>query len=140
MNVRERLAVILVTVLLAPARGYAADVLLRGIVLDQRLDSDALPPDLPPVPTIVRLTLDEAAFTGPTADSRLGRLQELLGSYQTRHLQVVVALGRLPETDAEIELWRATVRTIVERSRGKVAAYQIGSAQGGSMPEMNRYV
>ena len=77
MTVRVRVAIALAAfVLLAPARGLAADVKLRGIAIDQRLDAEPLPADLPRiVPTIVRLSIDATAFTGPAADATLTRLQ-----------------------------------------------------------------
>ena len=81
--------------LLAPTRGLAADIKLRGIAIDQRLDAAPLPADLPRiVPTIVRLSIDDTSFTGPLADATLTRLQAAIRLYQSRQMAVVLAHGR----------------------------------------------
>ena len=128
-------------VLLAPARGLAADAKLRGIAIDQRLDAEPLPADLPgTVPTIVRLSIEATVFTGPAADATLTRLQAVLGLYRNRHITVVLALGRVPLADTDVEPWRQFVRAVAGRSRGNVAGYQIGDVQAGATPDVNRYV
>jgi hypothetical protein len=140
MTVRPALA-LAALVLLAPARGLAADVKLRGIAIDQPLDAEPLPADLTRmVPTIVRLSIDATALAGAAADATLTRLQDLLGVYQGRNMQVVLALGRVPAADDDVERWRQFVQTVAERSRGKVAGYQIGEIQAGAAPDVNRYV
>jgi hypothetical protein len=127
--------------LLAPARGLAADVKLRGIAIDQRLDAEPLPADLPHVvPTIVRLLIDDTAFTGPAADVTLARVRDRLALYQSRNMTVVLALGRVPAADSDVESWRQFIQGVAERSRGKVGAYQIGEVQAGAVPDVNRYV
>src|SRR5713226_9136541 len=139
MIVRVALA-LAACLLLAPARGLAGDVKLRGIAIDQRLDAEPLPADPGMVPTIVRLSIEETAFTGPAADAALARLQDALGRYQSRHITVVLALGRVPAADSDVEPWRQFVRVVAERSRGNVAGYQIGEVQAGAVPDVNRYV
>ncbi len=143
MTVRVRLAIAVTAfAMLAPTRGLAADTRLRGIAIDRRLDAEPLAADLPRiVPTIVRLSIDQAAFADPpTADATLEQLRELLGVYQGRNMQVVLALGRVPATDGDIEPWRQFVRVVAERSRGRVAGYQIGEIEAGRAPDVNRYV
>ncbi len=95
MTLPARLAMALAALLLlAPARGLAADATLRGIAIDQRLDAEPLPADLPRIaPTIVRLAIDETAFTGPTAEASFTRLQDRLDLYLSRDMRVVLALG-----------------------------------------------
>jgi hypothetical protein len=127
--------------LLAPARGLAADVKLRGIAIDQRLDAEPLPADLPHVvPTIVRLLIDGTAVTGPAADVTLARVRDHLAIYQSRNMTVVLALGRVPAADSDVESWRQFIQAVAERSRGKVGGYQIGEVQAGAVPDVNRYV
>lgn len=142
MTVRVRLAMAVTAfALLAPARGLAADTKLRGIAIDRRLDAEPLAADLPRlVPTIIRLSIEDTAFTGPDADATLTRLRDALGLYESGHMTVVLALGRVPEADSDVEPWRQFVRAVAERSRGKVAGYQIGQVQADAAPDVNRYV
>src|SRR5579864_4123476 len=64
MTAAARLAMaVTVFTLLMPTRGLAADVKLRGIAVDRRLDAGPLPADLSRlVPTIVRLSIDPTEF------------------------------------------------------------------------------
>jgi hypothetical protein len=142
VTVRVRVAVALAAfVLLVPVRGLAADARLRGIAIDQRLDADLLPADLTRLlPMIVRLSIEEPVFSGATADTTLARLQTVLGSYGSRHQAVVLALGRVPASDSDVEPWRQFLRAVAERSRGNVVGYQIGEVQTGASPDVNRYV
>ena len=55
-------------------------------------------------------------------------------------MQVVLALGRVPAADGDVEPWRQFVRAVAERSRGHVAGYQVGEVQAGAAPDVNRYV
>ena len=112
MNARVRASVALAAfALLAPARGLAAEpsaTTLRGIAIDQRLSDEPLPADLPRiVPTIVRLSIGDTAFSGADADAVLARLQIVLGVYQSRRTTVVLALGRLPAAESD-ERWAAS--------------------------------
>jgi hypothetical protein len=142
MTVRVRVAIALAAlVLLAPARGRAADTQLRGIAIDQSLEAEPLRADLLRImPTIVRLSIEESDFGGPAVDAILTRLQARLGLYQGRQMTVVLSLGHLPATDGDIEPWRQFVRAVAERSRGHVAGYQVGDVQAGAAPDVNRYV
>jgi hypothetical protein len=142
MTVCARLAMAVAAfALLAPTPGLAADTKLRGIAIDRRLDDDLLAADWPrTVPTIVRLSIDQLAFADPTANATLERLRVLLGVYQGRNMQVVLALGAVPTTDGDVEPWRQFIRAVAEISRGKVAGYQIGEIQADAAPDVNRYV
>ena len=142
MNGRLRLATAVAAVMvLVPTCVCAADTKLRGIAIDQRLDAEPLPTDLPrTVPTIVRLVIEPTAFTEHTAEPTLKRLQDLLGLYQNRNLQVLLSLGSFPANDADVERWRQFVRSIAERSRGKVVGYQVGEVQKAVVPDVPRYV
>jgi hypothetical protein len=127
--------------LLIGLEGFAAVPSLRGIAIDRPFDAEPVPPDLPQtLPLVIRLAVDETAFTGPAAGPAFERLQEHLALYHTRNIPVVLALGRFPATDADVEPWRVFIRAIAERGRGKVAAYQVGDARTGAAPDVNRYV
>ena len=142
MTGRARIAIALaVFVMAAPPHARAADAALHGIVIDRALDAEPLPADLPRiVPTIVRLTIEDGAFAGPSADATIARLQSVLDVYQSRHTTVLVALGRVPNADSDVEAWRQFIRAVATRGRGAVSGYQIGSVQGGAAPDVNRYV
>src|SRR5439155_9068153 len=133
-------AICCLSLLLASSRVLAADVKLRGIAIDQRLDAPALPTVAPQaVPPIVRIALDDDAFRDATAERALARLQQLLETYAQRRLPVVVAFGAMPSAEADVEPWRKFLRTVAERSRGKVAAYQLGSIGAGRAPDVQPY-
>jgi hypothetical protein len=121
----------------APARAFAADVKLRGIVIDQRLDADPLPDDLPViVPTVVRLAIDPL----PTAAAAtLKRLDDMLALYQKRNIHAVLSLGAFPSNDSDVESWRQFIRAVAEHGRGKVVGYQIGKTDADA-PDVTRYV
>jgi hypothetical protein len=142
MTPRVQVAIALAaSVLLAPARGLAADAKLRGIAIDQPLAAEPPPADLlQSAPTIIRLSMEETAFTGPAVGAVITRLQAVLGVYQSRHATVVLALGRVPAADSDVEAWRQFLQLVAERSRGRVAGYQIGAVQAGAPPDVNRYV
>src|SRR5262245_27063127 len=126
---------------LIAARVDAAAPSLRGIALEDRLDAPPLPSDLPPtLPMIARLTLDPAVFGGETASASLAALLTRLDAYRTRNIAVIVAFRGLPPSDADVDRWRQNLRTIAERARGKVAAYQIGDVDTAAEPDVNRYV
>jgi hypothetical protein len=136
-----RVAIALAAIVLLAARGMAADVKLRGIAIDQRLDAEPLAADVTRlVPAIIRLSIDDTAFIGPAADAALARLQDVLGRYQGRQVTIVVALGRVPDADGDVEAWRQFVREVAARSRGKVAGYQIGEVREAAAPDVDRYV
>src|SRR5207237_4301584 len=103
-----------------PAHGVAAELTLRGVVVDYRLDGDQLPADAATiVPTTVRLSLGNLPRTGVPSTEALKRLDDLLAAYQKRGIRVVLALGRIPDADGDVEPWRQFVRAIVEHGRGK---------------------
>jgi hypothetical protein len=117
----------------------AAAPSLRGIAIDERLDTEPLPTDLPaPLPLIVRLAIDWQEFTGQ-ASGAFERLQERLALYQTRHVRVVLAFGAFPTTDTAVEPWRQVLRAVVDRVRGKVDAYQVGEVPTAAPPDVNQY-
>ena len=142
MNFSTRLATVaaaLVLLIASPVRG--ADVNLRGIMIDRHLGSDPLPADLPTiVPTLVRLTIDDASASDAVASAALKRLEDVLGVYQKRNIRVVLSLGNLPSDEAGVEPWRRFIRAVADRGRGKVAAYQIGAIRANAAPDVSRYV
>ena len=142
MTVRVGPAMALAAItLLAPSRGLAAETTLRGIAIDQSLDAEPIPADLSRVvPTIVRVSIEQTPFVGSTADATLARLRNLLGVYKSRNVQVVLALGRFPETDDDVEPWRQFVRAVADQSRDSVVGYQIGRVEAGAAPNVSRYV
>ena len=93
MKFGKRLASAVATVVLlaaSPVRG--ADINLRGIMIDRLLSSEPLPADLPTiVPTLVRLTIDDAWSSDAAATGALRRLEEVLRVYQKRNIRVVVS-------------------------------------------------
>ena len=139
MTARAWLAVALAWVVLLPIQAQGAT--LRGIAVDQAFNDELLPADLPgSVPTIVRLTLDASQFRGAAAGAAFARLEDILARYQARKIQVVLALGRFPAGDPDVEDWRQTIRAIAEGSHGRVAGYQVGEVQAGADPDVSRYV
>jgi len=125
-------------VVLAPSVGRAADVTLRGVAIDRRLDAPVA--DVGDaggraggIAPIVRIDID--AFD----DIAAARLENVVAAYEARHVRVIVAFGALPSADADVEAWRRLLQTTAERCRGRVAGYQIGSVAAGSTPEAARY-
>ena len=143
MTVRVRVAVALAAfVLLAPVRGLAADAKLRGIAIDQRLDAEPLPADLPGiVPTIVRLSI-EATAVHRSGCGRDPRTPAATCSVRTRaaSMTVVLALGRVPAADSDVEPWRQFIRAVAERSRGASPAIKSAKSRRAPTPDVNRYV
>lgn len=128
--------------LLTVSPTFAAPPALRGIAFDERLDSESLPADLPPaVPVIARIALDLTALTGDAASAALDRLQSRLDGYRRRSVPVILAIPTLPSDDVAVEAWRVALRSIADRGRGIVAAFEIGeAASASSLPDVNRYV
>jgi len=137
-----RLMALGVLILLASARGQAQTMKLRGIAVDQNLGDQPLAAGMTAaVPAIVRLSFDTATLAAAAEQpAALSQLQRLLDVHASRNTQVVLALGAMPPSDADVEPWRELLRTIAERSRGKVAAYQIGRIQNGADTDVTRYV
>ena len=140
MTLRARLAMALAALLLlAPARGLAADATLRGIAIDQRLDAQPLPADLPRIaPTIVRLAdrRDRLHRSDRGRDrSRVCRI--VLDLYRSRDMTVVLALGSIPAADADVEPWRQFVRDVAERAAAETSsAIRSATVQAGAMPDV----
>ena len=133
---------IVILVLLTPAIGHTQTIKLRGIAVDQNLDDPPLTASLPAgVPAIVRLTIDAASLaTAAGRPAALTQLEQRLDIYASRNTQVVLELGGMPSSDGDVEPWRAFLQTIAERSRGRVAGYQIGRIQNGANADVTRYV
>jgi hypothetical protein len=135
------LAAVVCFLLFAPVHASAAVPSLRGIAVEERLDTDLLPADLPAnLPLIVRLAINPDEFTGPNADNAFRQLQDRLGVYQSRRVPVVLAIGAFPATDLAVEQWRQFIRAVAARGRGKVAAYQVGDVQADTQPDVDRFV
>src|SRR5580765_726256 len=115
--------------LLTSTRGYAQAIKLRGIAVDRNLTANA--------PVIVRLSVNATALaTAPADPATLARLQRTLDVYKSCNTQIVLAFGDMTATDADVEPWRGFVRSVVERTQGKVAGYQIGRALGATRPDV----
>src|SRR5262249_44240467 len=71
--------------------------------------------------------------------STLERLERRLASFQARNVKVILALGEFPAGDEEVEAWRAGIRTVADRCRGKVVADQIGDTSHGASSNLTRY-
>ena len=127
------------SILLSPSSSRAADVTLRGLAVDRTLDAPLLLDAPQALPPIVRITLDDAAFRAAEGERTLARLHEVVDTYADRHVPVVVAFGAIPPADAAVDAWRQFLRAAAERSRGKVAAYQIGSVGAGQATDVGRY-
>jgi hypothetical protein len=138
-SLRVAIAVLGMT-LMAAGQGLAAPSSMRGIAIDERIGADPLPSDLPAaVPVIVRLLIDEQDVAG-SREAAVERVQQRLALYQARSIRVILAFGGFPATDDEVEPWREFVRTVVDRARGKVVAYQVGAVRTETLPDVNRYV
>jgi hypothetical protein len=134
------LAAVASCLLVAPVRAASAAPPLRGVAVEERLDAEPLPSDLPAnLSLIVRLTINPEQFTGQNADAALQRLQERLAFYQSRKVLVVLAVGAFPATDDAVEQWRQFIRAVAARGLGKVAAYQVGDVQADT-PAVDRFV
>jgi hypothetical protein len=135
-----RASLVAAVVLALPSNGLAAAARLRGVILDYRIDGDQLPADVPTtIPTIVRLSLGGTPRTGTPSSETLKHLDDVLALYQKRGLRVMLALGSVPDADSDVEPWREFVRRLVDRSRGKVAAYQAGEVRDAPLPDPTRY-
>jgi hypothetical protein len=147
MIVRSAAALCAVTVLGSAAQAQPITP-LRGIAVDERLDAEAvllaaLPASIPgsaPLPLVVRIAVDAAGVRGAPSEGWLSDLDRRVGAYRGRNVTVVVGFGRFPASDADVEPWRLFIRAVAERSRGKVAAYQVGEvAPGEAPPPVERY-
>ena len=121
---------------LAPAGAAGThDAVLRGVGVEESLDADpVLAPALDQarpatgVPMFVRLTVTPSEVAGEGA-ARGAALDERLSVYAARKVPVVLALGPLPTTDQD-ESWKARLREIAGKSRGRVRAYEFATRPG----------
>ncbi len=129
---------ILAAAWLVPAGGWArAPVpLLHGIGVEETLDGPSVlatawpaSPASQSVPIVVHLV-----FQGAGSPATLDRLDARVAMYRARHIPVVLVLGAFPQSDAAIAAWRQLVRSIVERERGKISAYQFGAVAPAGAP------
>ena len=127
-----------------PALGAPAP--LRGFGVDETLDKEAiLAPALDrarlgaaDLPLFVRLLVGRDDL-GP-ASTDFTRLDQRLDVYGRRNIPVVLTLVDAPTSAAAIDAWRATLRSLAEHVRGKVAAYQVGDRlEGAARPSPKEY-
>jgi hypothetical protein len=123
----------------APAHAQAAA--LRGVGVEESLDvgpvlASALDAGRPAtgVPLFVRLAVTPGEIAGEGAP-RGAALDERLSLYAARKVPVVLALGPLPATD-QAEAWKARLREIAGRSRGRVRAYEFATRPGVAAGEV----
>ena len=141
MTRSARLVALAVVLMAASAlTALAADPPLRGIAINETLDTPPILDDAMParagastLPLLVRLSIRPSVFTGPAATVAFERLAARLALYESRHVPVVVALGALPAA-ADTESWIAAVRAIVDRGRGHVRAYELGAGLDAAAP------
>jgi MucB/RseB family protein len=127
---------LLLALALAPAGAAGThEAALRGVGVEESLDADpVLAPALDQarpatgVPMFVRLTVTPSEVAGEGA-ARGAALDERLSVYAARKVPVVLALGPLPATD-EAESWKARLRAIAGKSRGRVRAYEFATRPG----------
>ena len=124
--------------LLAPAASAASppasSVPLRGVGVEESLDAGpVLAPALEGrpatgVPLFVRLTVPPAEVAGEGA-ARWSALDERLSLYAAAKVPVVLALGPLPAAE-QAEPWKARLREIAGKARGRVRAYEFAIPPG----------
>ena len=64
----------------------------------------------------------------------------VLGVYQSRNMQVVLALGRVPATDDDVEPGASSCRPSPSAAAGRSPAIRSDEIQAGAAPDVNRYV
>ena len=120
----------------APAASPSPSVPLRGVGVEESLDAGpVLAPALEArpttgVPLFVRLTVAPADVAGEGA-SRWNALDERLSLYAAGKVPVVLALGPLPAAE-QAEPWKARLRDLAGKSRGRVRAYEFAIPPGAS--------
>src|SRR5207237_4646185 len=128
----------------APQGAVAIGTPLGGVAFDERLDRDpilltALPASsasLPPL--IVRIALPPSDTSDADLPRLLAELDRRLSAYAARNVTILLGLGAFPETEAGVESWRLSLRTIAEHAHGKVAGYQVGAVTAPA--DTDRYV
>jgi hypothetical protein len=125
------------SLILAPAAPAAApSVPLRGVGVEESLDAGpVLAPTLEGrpatgVPLFVRLTVTPADVAGEGA-ARWNALDERLSLYAAGKVPVVLALGPLPAAE-QAEPWKARLRELAGKARGRVRAYEFAIPPGAS--------
>ncbi len=102
------LIAILLSIVWSASQASAAESVLRGLAIDQRLDEAPLPANIGAgLPLVMRLSIDGVSLTA--TNQMIPRLEERLALYRSRQQRVVLALGQLPAASAggdEIERWR----------------------------------
>ncbi len=129
------------TAWLAAPLAAAAPPTLKGIGIDETLDRDAvLAPALDrarltgsDVPVFVRLLVRRADLlsSDATVAADYGRLDARLDLYARKQIPVVFVFVDPPTDAAGIDAWRAPLRALVARVKGKVRAYQVGDRMEG---------
>lgn len=126
---------------LAPAGAAPHAAPLRGVGVEETLDSGpVLAPALGQIPTaagapmFVRLTVSPQEVAGALA-TRWPALDERLTLYSGLKVPVVLALGGLPATE-QSEPWKAQLRELASRSRGRVRAYEFATKPGVAAAEL----
>ena len=126
---------------LAPAAAASPAPTLRGVGVEESLDAGpVLAPALESspaaggVPLFVRLTVVPGEVAGEGA-SRGAALDERLSVYAALKVPIVLALGPLPATD-QAESWKARLREIAGKSRGRVRAYEFATRPGVAAGEL----
>lgn len=126
---------------LAPAAAASPPPTLRGVGVEESLDAGpVLAPALEPartaagVPLFVRLTVAPGEVAGEGAP-RWAALDERLSVYSALKVPVVLALGPLPATD-QVESWKARLREIAGKARGRVRAYEFATRPGVAAGEL----
>src|SRR5689334_4743785 len=121
---------------LAPAASGSAPAALRGVGVEESLDAGpVLAPALDAggpvtgVPMFVRLSVSPGDVTGEAA-ARWPALDERLSLYAARKVPVVLALGALPAAEMT-EPWKARLRELAGKARGRVRAYEFAMSPVG---------
>jgi MucB/RseB N-terminal domain len=115
----------------------AASPPLRGLGLDETLAGEAVTAEAlnqatlraTDLPVFARIVLQGSDLAGE-GEQRFQALDERFERYRLKGVPVLLSLaGPLPRSDAA-EPWRQLVRTVADRYRGRVKAYQF-AARGG---------
>ena len=122
----------------APASGTGpAAAGVRGVGVEESLEAGpVLAPALDAarpatgVPMFVHLSVSPADVTGDTA-TQWPALDERLSLYAGRKVPVVLALGALPAAELA-EPWKARLRELASKARGRVRAYEFAVPPIGS--------
>lgn len=132
---------LLLALALAPAGSAAPAAPLRGVGVEETLaGGPVLAPALdqarsaPGLPLFVRLAVSPGDVAGEHATS-WPALEERLALYAARKVPVVLALGALPATEG-IEPWKASLRELAGKCRGRVRAWEFAMPPGRPAGEL----